>query len=147
VKGQPKTDKQLRDENAQPVLPRGVYSFEVVKAEEGLSKKKQEMTTIVVKVFGEGEVSTLVTDFLSYEFMAFKLKHFCDITGLALEYGSGDFAGSMCLGRVGKVKVGITPEKPYTKDDGTTGTYPEKNKIDDYVVGDGSHEEDPDLPF
>lgn len=116
---QPKTDEQIVSEN---LWPDGEYDFEVVAAEEQVSKKGNPMIKLGLKCFS-GDRSRTVTDYVM-EKMAFKLKHFLHGIGMGAAYDSGEFTAEQLVGRSGKVIL---------KQEHQEGYQP-KNSVEDYVV-------------
>jgi hypothetical protein len=134
----PKTEAQIQSEN---LYPTGEYDFEVVTGEDAVSKTSgAEMIKLNVRVFDSSGNFRLVDDYL-LEKMAYKLRHFCGATGLMDKYESGELTGAMCAGRVGRLKLEVQPERT---DKNTDRTYPPKNAIKDYIVGDGKTK--PNIP-
>lgn len=143
MKYEPKSEEQLRKETAQPVFPAGEYPFEVVSAADETSKKSgKPMVHATVKVFGPGGKTTLVHDYLMVTDprMEFKWRHFCFACGLGALYASGEVLADKFARTSGHLKLGIQPEKD---------SYPEKNKVDDYIVNSGKPEPEHDesMPF
>ena len=121
----PKTEEQIA---AEGVLAPGVYSFEVMKAEEKTSKSGNPMIVLDVKLFGPDGEPFYVNDYLLEKF-AFKLRHFCAMTGLLDAYQQGSLTAGDCEGRTGHAKVAIDKGKPNPQG----GNYPDRNAIKDYV--------------
>lgn len=121
MKFNPKTDKEIAEEN---LLPKDEYDYEVVEAKESRSKGGNDMITLKLHVF-HGEGHRVLTDYLLGA-MAGKLKHFCDQHGLEREYTNGTLTAEDCEGRQGKVLLGIEKDR--------SGNYPDKNKVLDYPV-------------
>src|SRR3990170_3215969 len=96
-----KTDKELE---IMGLLPKGEYDFDVLKASDEISKEKGNvMIKLTLGVYPlEGERVT-VFDYI-LEAVAYKLKHFCDSTGLAKEYAEGHLTADMCANRSGRCK-------------------------------------------
>jgi hypothetical protein len=116
----PKTEKQLAEES---LLPAGVYDFEVLKAEDAVSKSSgKDMIKLSLRIF-HGASERRVTDYLM-ESMAFKLRHFCQTCGLMDKYDAGTFSAADCEGRAGKVKLKQEIQEGYQP----------KNSVADYVV-------------
>lgn len=106
-----------------PLLEPGVYPFEVIAASEELSKAGNEMIRVKLAVFGPNGQQTHVYDYLM-EKMAFKLRHFCEATGLLQKYEAGTLSEVDCEGKGGYVKIKIDP---------ANGSYSAKNSVQDYV--------------
>lgn len=113
----PKTQEEIDAEN---MLEKGIYDFEVIRAEDKVSKKGNEMIKATLKVF-HGDSSQLVDDYLMEAMMA-KLLHFCNETGLSDLYQAGELHAADCVGRCGRVKIDIEP----------AGEFPAKNVVKDY---------------
>lgn len=124
MKFTPKSEKQIAEEG---LLPEGNYGFEVAKAEDKVSKSGNDMIEVNLRVFNTDGGFVFVRDFLM-EKIAYKLRHFAEAAGLLEKYESGEFTAADCEGRIGHVKI-IIKKDP-------TGTYPDKNEVRDYVVGD-----------
>ena len=115
----PKSKEELEFEN---LLPKGEYDFEVVKAEDAVSKKGNEMIKLNLKVFN-GDGFQFVTDYLM-EAMAFKLRHFFETVGMIASYEAGTVDAADLVGCAGKVRIDIEP---------ASGDYASKNVVKDYV--------------
>lgn len=105
------------------LLEEGVYPFEVLGASEEISKAGNEMIKIKINVRGEKGQSAHIYDYLM-EKMAFKLRHFCEATGLLAKYEAGTLSELDCEGKQGWVKIKIEP---------ANGKYDAKNSVADYV--------------
>jgi len=114
----PKTQEEIDFEN---LLPKGEYDFEVVKAEDAVSKKGNEMIKVNLKVF-HGEGFQFVTDYLM-EAMAYKLRHFFETVGMIDAYNAGSVQSADLVGACGKVRIDIEP---------ASGEYAAKNTVKDY---------------
>lgn len=114
----PKTQEELDFEN---LLSKGEYDFEVVKAEDAVSKKGNEMIKVNLKVF-HGEGFQFVTDYLM-EAMAYKLRHFFETVGMIDAYNAGSVQSADLVGACGKVRIDIEP---------ASGEYAAKNTVKDY---------------
>lgn len=115
--------KEEADKKTFQVLPKGIYDFEILSADEKVSKKGNPMIETKVRVFANDGSSTNVFDYLM-ESMAFKLRHCAEACGLIEYYNDGKLNPDHLVGCTGKLKLDI--EVP-------TG-YPERNVIKDYVV-------------
>ncbi len=124
---EPKTEQQAQEEG---LMPAGVYDFEVLNADDGVSQKGNDMITVKLGVINADGQERKVTDYL-LEAMALKLRHFAYATGCGTIYESGSLTAEDIRGRTGKCKLIIQPAK-----DG----YPAKNTVADYLtpLGNGS---------
>lgn len=117
-----KTDKEIAEER---LLPEGQYPFEISGGEDTISKAGNDMIKLTVRVFKNDGTFLLVDDYL-LESMMYKIKHACDACGLSDKYESGELLGSDFIGRTGELKLKIQKD--------TTGNYPDRNSIADYIV-------------
>lgn len=120
---QPKTEAQLAEANLIP--DKSECDFEVLQAWDKVSKAGSPMIHVKLNVYREDGTGKFIDDYLLGAMEA-KLRHFCDTTGLLPQYQAGSLCAADCVGRAGKVRVGIEKDE--------TGQYPPKNKIKDYVV-------------
>ena len=117
---QPRTEDELK---AETLLPEGDYDFEVMEAADTTSKKGNDMIKVKLRVFtNNGERH--VYDYLMPS-MGFKLRHFCESTGLLSKYDNGTLGAADCANRTGIASIDI--------EEGKDG-YGPKNKVTDYVV-------------
>ena len=130
MKFTPKSEKEINEANLLPDKTKA--SFEVLAAEDQVSGKGNDMIKLKVAIFLNGEQKTILFDYL-LEAMAFKLRHFCQNTGLIEKYETGELTAADCMGKIGGCLIGIQKDK--------TGAYPDKNVIKDYI------ETDEDIPF
>lgn len=110
------------------LLEPGTYPFEVMGASEEISKAGNQMIKLKINVFGPDGQNAHVFDYLM-EKMAFKLRHFCEATGLLAKYEAGTLSELDCEGKSGFVKIKIDP---------ANGQYSAKNSVADYVKPDGA---------
>lgn len=137
MKFTPKTEAEVSQFQ---VFPAGIYDFEIVKAEDVVSKAGNEMIKAVLKVYDRDGKYNLVTDYLlSDEAMAFKLCHCCAAIGILPKYEAGELVGGDLVSGTGQVKLKIDKGKP--KDDGSGDMYQDKNAVTDYVVPDSRTQE------
>jgi hypothetical protein len=138
MKFAPKTEEEIASEL---IMPAGTYDFEVVEAEEKLSKGGNDMIVVELKVFNKDGGFRKVTDYL-LEKLAYKLRHFCCTTGLIQSYNAGSLSAAKCIGRGGKVIIQVEPER---KSDDGSKTYPAKNSVKDYLDEEPKFEDDLDM--
>lgn len=113
----PKTNEELQRE---ALLEPGYYDFEVVSAEDAVSKSGSEMIALKLRIFSDrGERS--VRDWLLPN-MSYKLRHFAETTGLLPAYEAGTFNAEDCKGRTGRVLLKIETQEGYQP----------KNSVRDY---------------
>jgi len=123
----PTSEELLKQSN---LLEKGTYSFEVVEANDEISKSGNEMIKLMLNVWDyESGKSTIVFDYL-LEKMAYKLIHFCQVTKLMDKYSTGELRAFDCLGKKGSVDI-ETQEK---RENPSGGFYPAKNIVKDYNV-------------
>lgn len=116
----PKTENELT-----ALATVGQYEFQVLEAEDRESKSGNPMIYLKLGVFNGDAMRWHISDYLVTAMEA-KLRHFADTTGLLARYESGQLAAQDCVGRAGRVKLGIEQDKE--------GKYPDKNVVKDYVL-------------
>lgn len=134
MKFDPLTDAQLDAEKAERLkaflpLPKGVYSFEVIFAEDKISKAGKEMIELTLRIWASDGTMHEIRDWLTTGFLS-KLKHFCYVTGLEEQYEAGTLTAGPCMYKTGMVMLDIDKGKP----DPNGGVYPDRNKVVDYVA-------------
>jgi hypothetical protein len=117
----PKTAKEIAEDG---LWPAGTYDYEILTAEDTISKKGADMIKLKVKIFNDEGQTQTIFDYL-LDAMPAKLRHAAEAFGLLDEYESGGFDAIECEGRTGKCKVAIQKDK--------TGAYPDRNGIADYI--------------
>lgn len=119
----PKSQEQIDKEN---LCEEGDYPFTVLEASEETSKKNQPMFKLKVNVHGDNDRDWHIYDYVSPAFMAHRLLHLCECTGLFPSYSRGELTASEILGKQGHCSVEIKEQKGYAA----------KNVISDYIVPD-----------
>lgn len=101
----PKSKNELRESM---MLPDGEYDFEVEKAEDGVSKKDNEMVALTLKVWDANGKVQFVRDWLMdiNERAQLKMLNFCETTGTMEAYNAGRVDAIVCQGLVGRVLIG-----------------------------------------
>lgn len=125
MKFDPLSEEQLE---TQALVPEGIYSYQVIQAEDKVSKAGNDYISLTIKVWQEaGNDGCVFTNLALIKL----LKHFCDVNQLQDRYNSGEVPASICRGKSGgRVMIGIEGEKPNP----TGGFYKEKNIVKDYII-------------
>lgn len=111
------------------LLKDGIYHFRVHDASDEISKSSgNDMIKLTLEIRDKENVRHLVFDHL-VEAMAYKLKHFCDATGLIDKYNLGQINAVDCLGKGGRVSIKQSLNQPRPEG----GYFPDKNVVSDYV--------------
>ena len=124
MKFTPKNEEELAVEG---LLPEGTYDFEVIEAENKISKQGNEMIVLKLKVYDESGGFRFITDYLLEAFLP-KLLAFAKVTGTRRAYDAGEFTAYDCQGCAGKVQIKLVP----------AGEYPAKNEVKFYGEKSGS---------
>lgn len=131
------------------LLEDGTYSFRVNTAVPKISRPKDgkpgnPMIELNITVWDEKGKERYIYDYLvGTRSQAWKLRHFCDSTGLTKAYDDGKFEPWMAEGKSGFAI--ITQQKGQPRQGG--GNYPDKNSVKDYVVTEnGAHKFNPENP-
>lgn len=131
-------NSRSREELARESLtPPGEYDFEIISAEEKVSKKKPDgsggnpMIELKLRVFvPRGEI--YVKDWLVVG-MEYKLANFCDAIGRSDDYDDGEINADNLVGCAGKLKL-VIEEAEKDKDTGEV-KWPAKNVVKTYIAG------------
>lgn len=113
-------------------LPAGEYPFTVMESGINLSKSAantgRAMCAVKLNIHGP-DFDKHVYDYFADWFSEWKLKHFCEVVGLASDYVNGLVApdNNGWQGRTGFVKVKIAPAK---------GDFEARNEVVDYLPED-----------
>jgi len=117
-----KTDQELQEMS---LIEPGQYPFEVIEAEDRISKSGNEMIWLKLKIWDSLGRERFIFDYL-LDSMAHKVKHFCDITNMQDKYENENLLATDCLGKSGHLDLIIQKDK--------TGQYADRNSVRDYVV-------------
>lgn len=117
----PKTEKELKEAM---LWPAGEYDFEIVKAESATSGPNSKSPgtpyiKLIARIFNN-EGGERMLNALLHPNMEYQLYQFCNETGLADKYESGQLTPLDCEGKAGKVEIKVTPEN---------GSFPAKNEV------------------
>jgi hypothetical protein len=118
----PLTEQQIK---LGDLIEPGIYPFEIVEAEDTVSRAGNDMLKVKLKVFTPDGRERLVSDYLM-EALEYKLAHFFESIGLYSKYAEGAVSAEDCWGRSGEVKI-------YTQID-KTGQYDPKSSVADYIL-------------
>jgi len=137
------------DEEKHELLAPGEGDFEVLKSELKQSKAGNAYISLILKVWDKNGRQGTVFDYLMSYAMKHKLKNFCYATGLNHNYDQGYLEPENCMGKSGKLILGIEKDEK--------GVYKDKNRVMDYICSenkpskDDKKEElnplDDDIPF
>ena len=117
----PLTSKQLKEGD---LIPKGIYNFQVMTAEEQISQAGNDMIKLQLKIWLEDGRERTIFDYL-LEAMEWKLGHFCEVADLVEQYNAKNVQAVDCIGKCGSLKVGIKVDK--------SGQYTDKNTVLDYL--------------
>ena len=126
MRTEPKSDAEIQ---AMMVMPEGIYPFVVVEAKERVSKNGNDMIELKLEVLDDQSRAHTIFDYLLAS-MAFKLKHFCECTGLSDKYDGDNLTAQDCLRKRGFVE--LKADKAPRIVDGRE--YPPKNSVKDYIA-------------
>lgn len=131
LKFKSRTDDEIQKLRNIKLLPKGEYEFKVLFIEETVSKKgNQQLVAKLLLTAGEENRTIQTWIPLTIESMSFLFKHFCETLGLGESYKKEELNILECIGRHGKLILGIDSGEP--KPDGS-GNYPDKNAVKDFV--------------
>jgi hypothetical protein len=112
------------------LLPDGEYDIEVIEAEERTSQKGNQMIALTLQARHPDGYDSRVWDYLvSTAAAVFKIKMFCEATGLESQFQSGRLTAEECVGRKSRARITI--------EEGREG-FSDRNSVAEYVASDGS---------
>lgn len=120
----PKKEEELID-----LLAEGDGDFEVISAERTESKNGNPMIKMSLKVWDKNGEHKFIYDYLMLtdkKYSLRRIRHFCYSCGLGELYECGKINASDCVGKAGKLKIGIQKDK--------NGQYCDKNIVTDYIT-------------
>lgn len=129
----PRTEEELKKFE---LLPEGDYDFDVLQADDAMSKSGKQMIKLTLGVYASSGNRINVFDYLMSA-VEYKLKHFCDSVGLVAEYQQGTLTADMCTNRSGRCSLKVQTDK--------SGQYDPKNVVKDYIAPNSTKDED--IPF
>ncbi len=106
------------------LLPAGEYDIEVIEAEERSSQKGNQMIALTLQAQHPDGYDARVWDYLvSVQAAVFKIKMFCEATGLQKQFERGRLTAEECVGRRAKATVIV--------EEGRDG-FSDRNSIQEY---------------
>ncbi|CEG60979.1 DUF669 domain-containing protein [Legionella micdadei] len=138
----PKTEEELQ---LMTLLEPGIYQFQVSTATNEMSKSGNEMIKLTLNIWDKDGRLHFIYDYL-LEAMGYKLRHFCETTGLIDKYDHGEINVTDCINRQGYVELAIQEGK--LKDNGER--YPSRNSVKDYIKKskvESANDLNDDIPF
>ncbi|MDP7030247.1 MAG: DUF669 domain-containing protein [Phycisphaerales bacterium] len=110
------------------LLPAGEYDIEVIEAEERSSQKGNQMIALTLQAKHPDGYDARVWDYLvSVQAAVFKIKMFCEATGLQKQFERGRLTAEECVGRRARATVII--------EEGRDG-FSDRNSIQEYRPAD-----------
>lgn len=138
------TEHEAMQERYQ-LLKDGIYDAVVSAAEDKISANSgNPMMKLTLQVFDDNGKVYSVKDFLVFtKSMMWKVIHFADSAGLLKEYEAGKLCSDIVLQKRVTVRIS-TEEGQVIPNDMLKGKafgakFPDKNKVDDYIVKTGEH--------
>lgn len=128
MKFAPKTETELE---TMSLLEPGIYPFQVTQASNEISKSGNDMLKLTVMIWDKGGSMHYIYDYL-LEAMGYKLRHFCESTGLMGKYEKGELYPQDCMNAQGNLEIIIQEGK----DKGDGSRYPSRNSVKDYIKKD-----------
>ncbi|MDP6986924.1 MAG: DUF669 domain-containing protein [Phycisphaerales bacterium] len=111
------------------LLPAGEYDIEVIESEERTSQKGNQMIALTLQTKHPDGYDSRVWDYLvSVPAAVFKIKMFCDATGLTSRFEAGKLTAEDCLGKRAKARI--------TVEEGREG-FGDRNSVAEYLGGGG----------
>jgi hypothetical protein len=111
------------------LLPAGEYEIEVIEAEERPSQKGNQMIALTLQTKHPDGYDSRVWDYLvSVPAATFKIKMFCDATGLTKQYEGGTLTAEDCMAKRARARI--------TVEAGRDG-FGDRNSVADYLAAKG----------
>lgn len=143
MKFAPKTETELE---TMSLLEPGIYPFQITSASNEVSKSGNDMLKLTVMIWGKDGSIHHIYDYL-LEAMSYKLRHFCESTGLMDKYDKGELYPADCMNAQGNLELIIQEGK--AREDGSR--YPSRNSVKDYIKKDDTKKKgafkDDDIEF
>ena len=100
----PKSEDQLAKEG---LLADGIYDFEIVETDEGISKKGNEMWIIKQHFFAPDGSTRIIKTWITFgnNYGERQLRHLADTCGLIAEYDAGVLRHSSFLHKSGRAEI------------------------------------------
>lgn len=123
------TPKKEEELNNFSLFNEGIYNFEVLSAEDTVSKSGNEMIKLKIRVSKPDYSTTIIFDYL-LEAIAYKIRHFAYAIGIGELYEKGNIDAIHCIGKIGQLELGIQQGQPNPNG----GYYQDKNIVKDYIA-------------
>ncbi len=127
----PVDEQQALKDREFALLPDGIYDFAVTEAKFKYSSNQNPMIELKLRIIHDGQEFNVFDNLIATKMMMWKVKHFCDTTGLQVEYAAGQFNERLCGNKRGTCAIKSVPARP--KNDGSGGMYKAKNEVEDYL--------------
>lgn len=112
------------------LLPSGEYDIEVIESEERASQKGNQMIALTLQAKHPDGYDARVWDYLvSVPAAVFKIKMFCDATGLTKLFESGKLTAEDCQGKRARARIIV--------EEGREG-FGDRNSVSEYLTAEGS---------
>jgi len=117
----PKTDNELAEAG---LWKDGIYDFEVVSAEDAVSKSSgNDMVVLELRFFDDDEKTKTIKDYITST-QDFKLKAAAKAMGLLSQYDTGNLSAGHFEGKAGKASIKTQPAQ---------GDFTPKNVVASYI--------------
>jgi hypothetical protein len=139
--------KEKREFAAQSLLPKGWYDFEVMDAQEAVSKRSgKDMIKLKLRVFNPNGGEKHVYDYL-IETAPTHLFDFCESVGLENEYHQGTLTAADCKGRAGKVQIAIDDKDKNYDPKNVAKNYASPQALIKTPAASAAEPDDDEIPF
>lgn len=127
-------DKETVQANRLQLVTPGYYPAHIVDAQAARSKAGNSKMNLRIKIWDDNGVEKLIfTCLVNHEGFIYKTLNLCELTGLSENYRRGELDPELLKDKAirgfAKVVIRKGNEKKYPD----TGSYPDKNDIDDFV--------------
>lgn len=128
----PVDEAQAQKDKEFQLLPDGIYDFVVTEAKFKYSSNQNPMIELKLRIMHDGMEFNVFDNLIATKMMMWKVKHFCDTTGLEKEYAAGQFSERLCGNKRGTASIKSVGARP--KNDGSGQMWKAKNEVEDYLT-------------